>query len=156
MSNTRITDLMLLLAGSFAAAGCPASTVSDDDGGISPSQTDALNAALAACKLYAHKTADCFEEAYGEVYGYNYLSQLGYCVVQFGYADALGDGCGDAHGDYFACLSAQDCQSFLGGDTPVDDGGATDDSSPCRAEQDAVDRACGDDDGIGSPGPPED
>lgn len=153
MSQARLTDLLLLLAGGLAAAGCTEPIVPDDS--MSPARSDALDAAIEACRPYADKTTACFTEAHGETYGYNYLSQLGYCVAQFGYSDSLGEGCGDAYEDYFACLSNQDCESIVG-DTPVDDNGGTDEEEPptypCQAEEDALDRACSDDAGEPSPG----
>ena len=128
MSQSRLRDLAFLLGLSVTACG------PEEDADPDPANADALDAALDACRPFGQAMAAC----YADEEGYGYVSMVGYCVAQVGYAQQE-PACADAYGDLFACLAESDCEAFLGTDES-DDGDV--EPSACAEEEQALEDAC--------------
>lgn len=151
MSQSRIHDLMLLLGAMMVVPACTERPPSDEDGGVDPQEQDALDEAIELCKPYGRKLAGCYAEAYpGEAPGY--VATVGYCVASLGYSGSEVPECGDAMADYFACITALDCDELVGDDADDVEPGTDDaepEAYPCEPEENAVEDACdlGEEDG---------
>src|SRR5689334_14350328 len=103
MSQSRIHDLLLLLATASVSVACverePGDSDDDaggDDGSDSagdPQQQQALDDALAACRPYARKATSCYEQTYAGEHGYGCVGLVGSCVAQIGYYASYDEGC---------------------------------------------------------------
>lgn len=143
MPHDRSHDLLLLIACGLPIACGPEAP--STDGGEHSAEIDA---AVAACGDFATKAAQCHSQS-SDGGGSSYLYQLGYCVSYLGYASHVGPACVGAVEDHFACLASLDCSELT--DDDVDDDVDVDDTGgaerPCAMELDALDAACGFDEG---------
>lgn len=160
---TRSEDLMLLITCGLALGACQP-TVGDPNDEAGPNEggggddRDAVEAAIETCAPWANKSVECFEaEAEGDDYGYSvsYVSMMGYCIAQVGYAQNMGDDWVAAYDDYFVCLANVDCEEIFG-DVSVegsDDDGEEEpdeDDYPCAEHEAALEAACDGGPSVGS------
>lgn len=139
--SPRSRDLSFLLG--LAIAGCGAA-VDEPPGGGTGDDGDLLDAAIDACVPWAKHYADCYNAQYAsEDYMLSYVAFVGYCISYFGYAQTIGPACVDAIAEYHACITALDCEAFIG------DGGEGE-RQPCEAAAAAREEACdeGSDDSV--------
>ena len=143
MSQSRIHDLMLLLGAMVAVPACTERPNPEDEGGVTPQEADALDEAIELCKPYGRKLAGCYADAYPDD-PIGYVAMVGYCVASFGYAASDVPECGDAMADYFACITALDCEVIIGDidDSAEPGGDGEPEPYPCEAEENVVEDAC--------------
>jgi hypothetical protein len=155
---SRSEDLMLLLTCGLALGACKPTVDPGDDDGPSDGGGDdreAVQDAIEICAPWANKSVECYEAEApdeGDVeYGYSisYVSMMGYCIAQVGYAQNMGDDCVEAYDDYFVCLANTDCDEVFGDvdvDVSDDDAGGVDepdeDTYPCAEHEVALEQAC--------------
>lgn len=156
---SRSEDFLLLLTCGLAFGCDPAVGPNEDEGsgGGHGDQHDAVLAAVETCEPFVNKTLECSEEeedvAEGGDYWYGsvgYVSIMGYCIAQIGYAQQLGEDCGTAYDEYFACLASVDCSELFGevvsesdGDEAGgDDGEDEEEERPCAMQEAAIEASC--------------
>jgi hypothetical protein len=150
---SRSEDLLLLLSCGLALGACaPTVEPNDDDDGPNGSggdDRDAVEDAIDLCGPWVDKTVECYEESLDEAdYGYSvsYVSMMGYCIAQVGYAQTMGDDCVAAYDDYFVCLANVGCAEIFGdveaSDDAGDQGETPEDDYPCAEHEAAIEAAC--------------
>lgn len=149
---SRSEDLLLLLTCGLALGACERAVDPDDGASGGGDDREAVDDAVDLCGPWAQSYVACFdaETSDPEYSGYalNYVTMVGSCITQVGYAQSLGDDCMTAYGDYFACLGALDCDELIGDvetENSDDDGGGVEPEQgtwPCAAEEEALEAVC--------------
>lgn len=142
MDDARLSNLVFLASvAALAMPGCdksgepnprsvnaPSGNPLESDAGLtgpdSPGALPGSGGDSAACSQYAARMVECGNDGY---YAYDEAQFLAQCRYLLDYAQRyFGSGCAESYAEFFACVGAQDCQSFA-----------------CSDEEEAVDRACG-------------
>jgi hypothetical protein len=130
MTPESFSDLLFVLSCGVLATGCGTDGNAPGSGGGGSD----VQAAISACSGWAQHYTECTDSP-----EFNYLTALGYCIANLGYAEAAGPDCRAAYEDYFACISEVDCEALFGGggfDEPPSE------SFPCTDEERALEQHC--------------